>query len=133
MLFKKWDVWWAFVPLEENKNELLHRPVLVIRDTDDKDSQEIFVLSYKITSHEPRENYLGELRIVDYEEAGLPLKSTLRLSKKLLLPSKLFDEKIGKLSINDQKRVENALIELQNEQIEYLKNRNDLSKDQIKN
>ena len=23
MQFNKWDVWWAFVPLEENKNELL--------------------------------------------------------------------------------------------------------------
>lgn len=33
MQFNKWDVWWAFVPLEENNNELLHRPVLVIRDT----------------------------------------------------------------------------------------------------
>ena len=116
MQFNKWDVWWAFVPLEENNNELLHRPVLVIRDADDKDNQEIFVLSYKITSHEPRKNYLGELRIIDYEEAGLPLKSTLRLSKKLLLSSKLFDEKIAKLSVNDQKRVETELLKLQNAQ-----------------
>ena len=115
MLFNKWDVWWEFVPLEENKNELLHRPVLVIKDTDNKENQEIFVLSYKITSHEPRNDFPGELRIEDYKEAGLPLKSILRLSKKLLLSSSLFDEKIGKLSLNDQMRVESELIKMEKE------------------
>ena len=114
MFYNKWDLWWAYVPLEENKNELLHRPVLVMKDTNDSSNKEIYILSYKVTSHVPRNGYLGELEILDYKDAGLPMKSTLRLSKKLLLPSKLFDEKIGRLSEKDQIRVENELINMNN-------------------
>ncbi|MBR1453031.1 MAG: hypothetical protein IJ593_00070 [Lachnospiraceae bacterium] len=121
MFYNKWDLWWAYVPLEENKNELLHRPVLVMKDTNDSSNKEIYILSYKVTSHVPRNGYLGELEILDYKDAGLPMKSTLRLSKKLLLPSKLFDEKIGRLSEKDQIRVENELINMNNNKYSAIK------------
>ena len=87
---EKWDIWLANVRFEDNPEETKLRPVLVI------DKQNMFILSFKMTSHIPRQNFYGEYSIKYYKEAGLIKPTVIRLSKKLLLLENEFIHKIGK-------------------------------------
>lgn len=88
---QKWDIWLANVRFEDNPEEYKLRPVLVI------DKQNMFILSFKMTSHSPRQNFHGEYSIKYYKEAGLIKPTVIRLSKKLLLLENEFIHKIGRL------------------------------------
>lgn len=88
---QKWEIWLANVRFEDKPDEYKLRPVLVI------DKENIYFLSFKMTSHKPRDNYFGEYSIQFFQEAGLKKPTVIRLSKKLLLLEKEFINKIGKL------------------------------------
>ena len=88
---QKWDIWLANVRFEDNPEESKLRPVLVI------DKQNMFILSFKMTSHTPRQNFYGEYSIKYYKEAGLVKPTVIRLSKKLLLLENEFIHQIGRL------------------------------------
>lgn len=87
MTIDPWSLWWAEVEYE-NHDGIKRRPVLVISD------EEIYILSYKITSHEAR-NQWGEYEITNWQSAGLTMPSTVRLSQPLCLPRASFVKKIG--------------------------------------
>ncbi|MBQ0101085.1 MAG: PemK family transcriptional regulator [Lachnospiraceae bacterium] len=75
----KWEIWNAKVKFEDDPNTVKERPVLVI------DKSNCFLISLKITSHEPREQCYGEYQIIKWQEAGLSEESTIRCTKRLML------------------------------------------------
>lgn len=102
---QKWDIWLANVRFEDNPEESKLRPVLVI------DKQNMFILSFKMTSHTPRQNFYGEYSIKYYKEAGLIKPTVIRLSKKLLLLENEFIHQIGRLhpyDINEVYKILNS-------------------------
>lgn len=94
MMKHSWEVWWAYVKFEDS-NEVRKRPVLVLED------RVAYILSLKITSHEPRKNFDGEYQLLQWEKAGLSKPSVVRISKALRLEERDFGNKIGKLTDAD--------------------------------
>lgn len=88
---QKWEVWLAKVAFEDNPAEAKIRPVLVI------DKKEAYIISFKMTSHEPRQAFCGEYSIQFFKEAGLIKPTVIRLSKKLSLLKDDFIKKLGRL------------------------------------
>lgn len=99
----KWDIWLAKVAFEDEPNLIKNRPVLIM------DNTECLVLSLKITSHSPRANFKDEYQILKWKEAGLLKPSTIRISKKLLLPQESFIFRLGELQNIDKNNVINIL------------------------
>ncbi len=95
----KWDIWLAKVAFEDEPNIIKNRPVLII------DNTKCLVLSLKITSHAPRTSYKDEYQILEWKEAGLLKPSTIRISKKLLLPRDSFIFRLGELQNLDKNNV----------------------------
>lgn len=87
-------------PLEEDPTRILNRPVIVL------DENLLGVLSVKITKHQPRATDPYDIPILYWEEAGLRLASTARVSKVILLPRDNFIFRIGNLCREDMERVE---------------------------
>lgn len=106
-----WEIWDAKVAFEDAPHTLKRRPVLVISPKD------IFILSLKITSHEPRKRYPGEYQIKKWEEAGLNKPSTVRCSKRLNLIENDFIKKRGKLQAIDMLEIRNILYELKSKKL----------------
>lgn len=90
-----WEVWWAEVAYEDAPKEKKLRPVIVI------EKGTVAVLSLKVTTHPPREEFWGEYALQKWREAGLHKPSTVRISKILNLRLSDFGEKIGVLHIVD--------------------------------
>ena len=62
---------------EDKPSKSKFRPVIVALVCKD----EGFAMLVKVTSHAPRENFPGELRLLDWEQEGLDHESTVRCSK----------------------------------------------------
>lgn len=97
---QKGEVWFVEFPLEEDPNRILNRPVIVL------DENVLGVLSVKITKHQPRVADPYDIPILYWEEAGLRLASTARISKVTLLSRDSFIFQIGNLCQEDMERVE---------------------------
>ncbi len=97
---QKGEVWFVEFPLEEDPNRILNRPVIVL------DENILGVLSVKITKHQPRAADPYDIPILYWEEAGLRLASTARISKVTLLSRDSFIFQIGNLCQEDMERVE---------------------------
>lgn len=95
MTTNKWEIWLAKVPFEEDLRKRKKRPVLVL------DEDEVIVLSFKLTSHTVRSNYLGEYAIIKWREAGLMKPSVIRCSQLLRLRKRALIRKLGKLQLED--------------------------------
>jgi len=91
----KWEIWLAKVKFEDQPKVTKTRPVLVI------DKQMGYVISLKITSHPPRNNFEKEYEIIGWKQAGLDKVSTIRASKILKMKDKDFVHKIGRLGAAD--------------------------------
>lgn len=88
---QKWEIWLAKVRFEDKPDEYKYRPVLII------DNENIYIVSFKMTSQKPRNNYFGEYSVKFFKEAGLHKQTVIRLSKKLLLHKNELVNKIGRL------------------------------------
>lgn len=99
-----WEIWWADVAFEDQPALTKRRPVLVL------DAQTCVILSLKITSHVPREEFFGEYALQKWRAAGLAKPSTVRISKVLRLGRSDFDEKIGNLHPVDITVIERYLM-----------------------
>lgn len=97
---QKGEVWFVEFPLEEDPNRILNRPVVVL------DENILGVLSVKITKHQPRATDPYDIPILYWEEAGLRLASTARVSKVMLLSKDSFIFRIGNLCQKDTERIE---------------------------
>jgi hypothetical protein len=89
------DVWFVNFPLEEDPNQFLPRPVIIL----DVDTLE--VLSVKLTKHDTREEDEYDTPLLYWQNARLRFKSTARVSKTIYLPKNAFRHKIGTLHIDD--------------------------------
>jgi mRNA interferase MazF len=106
----KWEIWLAHVMFEDG-TALKKRPVLVI-------SPELaYIISLKITTHSPREEFEGEYQIIKWREAGLKKQSTVRVSKILKMTANDFIHKIGILSPNDAYEVQILWDELHDDRV----------------
>ncbi len=97
---EKGEVWFVEFPLEEDKTQIINRPVVVL------DENILGVLSVKITKHQPRATDPYDIPILYWEEAGLRLASTARVSKVMLLSKDSFIFQIGNLCEEDIERIE---------------------------
>lgn len=93
MTIESWELWWAEVEYEQHEGSK-RRPVLVIS------ANEVYVLSYKITSHEAR-NQWGEYEIIYWQSAGLTKPSTVRLTQLFRISRGKLRKKIGRLRPED--------------------------------
>lgn len=102
---EKWSIWLANVKYDDF-NKMKKRPVLILNNNS-------FVIEgFKITTHKPRENYIGEYPIIKWKEAGLLEPSTIRLTKLVELRDNDFDYYLGKLQDEDIKNIKNLIIQL---------------------
>lgn len=107
-----YDVWQIPFEYEDQPGIFKKRPVII--GGVDTESVEIFLLSIKVTSHPPRSNYVGEVPILDWKDAGLSKPSTARCSHIVRLPKNFFLGKFryGHLSERDALAIEKVLAEL---------------------
>lgn len=99
------EVWFVEFPLEENEQEFLNRPVVVLQDKD----EDFEVLSVKITKHAPRDEW--DFPIVNWQQASLRLQSTARISKAMYLQEDSFLFKIGILHVDDLNKIDELFSE----------------------
>lgn len=97
---QKWDIYLAKVRFEENRRRYKRRPVLIL------DPSTVLILSFKITSHEPRTNFPGEYQIVQWREAGLLRPSVVRCSQIIDLTHEDIERYLGKLQPEDIRGVQ---------------------------
>lgn len=106
--FNVGDVWWAKFPYEDNPNEYTIRPVVIL----DKDT--VGLLSVKVTKHKTRDCDPYDTPIMYWNEAGLKLASTARVSKTMILDSSKFKELIGTLHPDDLQNIQEQYMKLIN-------------------
>lgn len=90
-----WDIWLAKVEFEDVQ-DIKIRPVVVIKE------DIVYVLSIKLTTHEPRYSFSGEYRLQFWKESGLKCQTTARLTKTLRIDKNNFIKKIGRLHPTDR-------------------------------
>lgn len=106
--FNEGEVWFVEFPLEEDPNQSINRPVVVL------DEDKLGVLSVKITKHSVRENDPYDTPILYWQEANLKLASTARVSKVMILNPDNFIFKIGDLNPDDLKKIEEVYMHFVN-------------------
>ena len=92
----RWEIWLAWVKFEDDPTKGKERPVLVMDD-----QGPAFVLSFKITKHEPRRNFINEYRVVEWKKSGLLYPSTIRGGKIIKIEEGKFIRKLGRLAASD--------------------------------
>lgn len=103
--FHEGEVWFVGFPLEENPNQILNRPVVVL------DEDHLGVLSVKVTKHKVRTEDPYDTPILYWQQAHLRFASTARVSKVMNLQPDAFITKIGDLHPDDLKRIEELYID----------------------
>lgn len=92
---KRWDIYWAEVPFEDDPTQTKLRPAIIARDKIET------ALVIRVTSRGARDCDPYDYEIQDWKAAGLKEPSTVRISKiTQILPDKIYDF-IGRLSIGD--------------------------------
>lgn len=102
--FHEGEVWFVAFPLEENPNEIINRPVIVL------DEDKLGVLSVKVTKHKVRTEDPYDTPILYWQQAHLRFASTARVSKVMNLKPESFIVKIGDLHPDDLSRIEELYI-----------------------
>ena len=102
--FCEGEVWFVEFPLEENPNQTINSPVVVL------DEDNLGVLSVKITKHAVRNGDPYDTPILYWQQANLRLASTARVSKVMNLQADDFIFKIGDLHPDDLERIEELYI-----------------------
>lgn len=102
---KKWEIWFAGVMFEDT-NQIKKRPVLIIDDN----LTAGLLLTLKMTSKPPRNNFYGEYPLKYWSNAGLKKPTTVRVSKKILMSDNDLQFKIGKIDNYDIINIENLIL-----------------------
>ena len=98
------EIWFAKFAFEEDVNQIIYRPVIVL-------NVETFqVLVLKVTKVNPLKNDFFDLPILYWKEAKLSVRSTAKISKTLYIPRIEFDFKIGDLLEYDFKAIQELFI-----------------------
>lgn len=99
---KTGEVWQVNFPYEDDINKSKPRPAIIL----DIDDEMLEVLSIKVTTHKPRDEY--DIPIFKWKETNLPEPSYARVSKVQLLKKESFIRKFGELDILDFKNIVQA-------------------------
>ena len=93
--FKKWEIWKADVPYEEDKSKSGFRPVVIISETE--------VLVLKMTTHQNSAKPKPyEYELMKWTEAGLPNKTFVQCNRFIRLnKSACTNKKYGVLQAAD--------------------------------
>jgi hypothetical protein len=113
MTINQWEVWFAEFPFEEDETKTKRRPVIVLGQVE---SEEVKVLSVKVTGHPEREEDPFDLPIKQWQEAGLREPSVARVSKTILLTLDKFKRKFGEVQEEDQVAIVETYMEYVNSQ-----------------
>lgn len=104
---KLWDIYWADVPYEDDPAASKKRPVIIA-----KDNSPVYVLTFKMTSKEPRENDLGDYALKYWKESGLEEPSTVRLMKISQITPDRIGDYIGRVHAVDAFRIQQTIGEI---------------------
>lgn len=107
---KRWDIYWANFPYEDDPTKQKRRPVVIAKDGT------VYVLTLKVTTHEARTHDPYDYPLRYWQESNLPSASVVRVSKLAKLPPSAFGEFIGQIHPYDA-------IMIQNRMNEFLQNR----------
>ena len=104
------DVWKLEFAFEEDPSISKKRPV-VVAVVEESNGRAVVV---KVTGHGPRREFPGEIKLRDWEGAGLSKPSTVRCSKCLAVDLSAFEiaQSYGHLSHTDEEQVFGALREI---------------------
>ena len=98
------EVWFVEFPFDDDPTKFSNRPVVVL-DTDN-----LNVLSVKVTKHDAREEDDYDTPVIYWKEAKLHFASTARISKVINLNRNNFIHKIGDLDKKDLDKIADAYI-----------------------
>ncbi len=104
------EVWRLEFAYEDDPSITKHRPV-VVAVVEESAGMAVVV---KVTGHGPRREFPGEVRLLNWKEAGLSKPSTVRCSKSLAVGLEVFAgaQYYGVLSPSDEREVFIALREV---------------------
>ena len=106
---KRWDVYWADVPYEDDPAQSKRRPVVIAKDNT------LYVLTLRVTSKGPRENDQYDVVLTQWQFANLAQPSVVRVRKIAQIgPERVF-ERIGRLHPADIMEIQNRMDKLQAE------------------
>lgn len=88
---KQWDVYWADVPFEEDPSQIKTRPVIIAKNG------VVYVLTLRVTSHEPRVYDPYDYPLKEWKAANLNKPSTVRIRKLAKLAPNAIRDQIGTL------------------------------------
>ena len=94
---KKWEVWYAKFPYEDDKRIEKVRPIVVLRCTPKR------IMAMKLTSHKARE--YSDVPIKKWKYTGLIKPTTARTSKHMYLERKKLLRRIGILHNDDRQEI----------------------------
>lgn len=97
------EVWRLEFAYEDDPSITKHRPVVVAVVEESAD----MAVVVKVTGHGPRREYPGEVRLLNWKEAGPSKPSTVRCSKSLAVGLEVFAgaQYYGMLSPSDEQEV----------------------------
>ena len=107
---KRWDIYWADVPYEEDPSISKKRPVIIA-----KDNSPIYVLTFKVTSKEAREYDPGDYPLIYWKESGLREPSVVRIRKISQLSPDKFGDYIGCVHAADAFQMQQIMQMLKNQ------------------
>lgn len=107
-LIEPQQVWSAEFPFEDDATQSKVRPVLVLGVDDE--SQNVSVLSMKITSSPPRDKY--DFVLADWAEIPIDHESTIRPAHVLSLPIVNFIDYLGYVSDKDWDKATNLFMQV---------------------
>lgn len=92
---KRWDIYWANFPYEDDPTQHKRRPVVIANH------QTVYVLTLKVTTHEPRADDPFDYPLRYWQESNLPCNSVVRVSKLAKLSPNAFGDYIGQIQPYD--------------------------------
>lgn len=96
---KRWEVWYANFPYDDDPGRSSDRPVIVLN------TKPLMILSVKVTSHGVRTWDKYDIKLEYWREAGLTLPSVARISEVIYLSKDKFRCRVGTLHPEDAKNI----------------------------
>lgn len=103
---RRWDIYWADVPYEDEPGKSKTRPVIIAKDSI------AYVLTLKVTSQDARENDLSDYPLIYWRESGLSAPSVVRIRKISKLSPDAFGDYIGRVQAADAYNILQIMAEI---------------------
>lgn len=101
---KRWDLYWANVPYEDDPEQSKTRPVIIANDLC------VYVLVLRVTTHAARECDRFDYPLLYWDYAGLKRPSVVRISKLAKLRPEEIGDYIGSLRSADIQEIQHRMM-----------------------